>query len=259
MKENEMLSVVENSSIAKGIYKLKLYNPELSTRVLPGQFFYIKCGGNKFPLLRRPLSLCYKLEREGEIVLVYRVLGQGTEFLSTVSRGDTLDVLGPLGNGFKINGEYDEVAVVGGGIGIAPLVALADVYGKKAVAFTGFKDEAFLLETMRRKVADIKVATEDGSIGYKGFITDLVAEYLKDKRPDIVFACGPKPMLKKVAVLCESNSVPCQVSLEERMACGIGACLGCVCVTRDKNGNKEHSRVCTEGPVFWGEEVCWDE
>jgi dihydroorotate dehydrogenase electron transfer subunit len=259
MKRPEMLQVLENKSIATGIYCLKLYSPGLCERAMPGQFFHIKCSGDKFPLLRRPISLSYTQREEGAIALVYRVQGRGTEYLSSKRPGDLLDVLGPLGRGFEANGQYKRVVVVGGGIGIAPLVELSGIYGDRASVFAGFREETFLLEELQKRSPDVRVATEDGSTGYRGFVTDLFLQYIKEQRPDMVFACGPRPMLKRVSDICREALVKCQVSLEERMACGVGACLGCSCVTKDKDGRLQYSRVCKDGPVFESEEVCWDE
>ena len=259
MKGPKVLQVVENKPIAAGIYRLELYHPALCEGVLPGQFFHIKCGGDKFPLLRRPISLSYTKRKEDAVVLVYRVQGQGTEYLSSRKPGDPLDVLGPLGSGFEVNGQYERVAIVGGGIGIAPLVELAGIYGDRAAVFAGFKDETFLLKELQERSCDVRIATEDGSVGYGGFVTDLLLKHIKEQRLDMVFACGPRPMLKTVARICRENSVGCQVSLEQRMACGVGACLGCSCATKDKDGGLQYSRVCKDGPVFNSEEVCWDE
>lgn len=259
MKKPNKLSVIENKPIARGVYSLKLYAPGLYEKVLPGQFFHIRCGGDKFPLLRRPISLSYTQKEEGFIVLVYRVTGQGTKFLSSLRLGDLLDVLGPLGNGFEVKADHQRVALVGGGIGIAPLVELAGIYCERAVVFAGFADEPFLLEELNRRSSDVSIATEDGRTGYRGFVTDLLMQHLKEQRPSIIFACGPRQMLKRVAQIAGDNSVSCQVSLEQRMACGVGACLGCSCAVKDRNGARKYARVCKDGPVFWSEEVCWDE
>ncbi len=253
------IPVMENGPIVEGIYRLKLYSPDLCKRAAPGQFFHIKCGRDSFPFLRRPLSLSYRVEDGDCIVLVYRIQGRGTEVLASRKPGELLDVLGPLGNGFDIRDGYSNVVIIGGGIGIAPLVELASVYKNKATVMAGFKEEIFLIEELKEKSVNVRIATEDGRAGHKGFITDVLAKHLEDQQPDIVFACGPRAMLKKVTMLCKDKFIKCQVSLEERMACGIGACFGCSCATRDKDGTKKYSRVCKEGPVFRGEEVCWDE
>lgn len=259
MKQLGMLQVLENKPIAEGVYSLKLYSPELCSRVQPGQFFHIRCGGDKFALLRRPISLSYTLQQKDSIVLVYRIVGQGTRYLSTRRPGSQLDVLGPLGRGFEVNAQHKEVTIVGGGIGLAPLVELLGIYGKKAVVFAGFESQTFLLDQLYKRTPHIEIATEDGNRGYKGFVTDPFMRHIKKQQPDIVFACGPRPMLKEVAKICREALVRCQVSLEERMACGVGACLGCSCAVKDWDGSRQYARVCKDGPVFWSEEVYWDE
>ncbi len=256
----EQIPIAENRPIAKNIYRLKLYSPDLCKEGIdPGQFFHIKCGKGNLPFLRRPLSLSYRLKDENCIALVYRVIGQGTKALANRGPGELLDVLGPLGNGFEIKSEHKNVLIIGGGIGIAPLVELTAAYKNKATVMIGFKEETFLIERLKRETMKVRVATEDGGIGHRGLVTDIFIEYLKERRPDIVFACGPWPMLKEVATLCKDKSIDCQVSLEERMACGIGACFGCSVATKDGDGDVRYSRVCKDGPVFWAEEVCWDE
>lgn len=258
MKAVKMLQIIENTEIAGNIFRIKLYSPEFCSAAKPGQFFHIRCGGDKFPLLRRPISLSYRVPEEGCIVLVYRVEGQGTAYLSGLKPGDSLDVMGPLGNGFHVGENYSRVVLVGGGMGIAPLVELARVYGKRATAFLGYRDMTFLLEKFQERAGGIYVSTESGVSGYKGFVTDLFIQKLEYERPDIVYCCGPRPMMKKVTDICLSRGIRCQVSLEERMGCGIGACLVCSCATRDGEGGKTYSRVCKDGPVFWSEEVLMD-
>ncbi len=259
MKQHEMLRVVDNKPVADDVYSMKLYSPGLIGRASPGQFFHIRCRGDRFPLLRRPISLSHTLRDEGCIVIVYRVAGQGTRYLSGRRPGDLLDVLGPLGRGFEVQKSCKNAAIVGGGIGLAPLVELSGIYGERAAVFAGFKDQPFLLDEFQKRSCDVRVSSENGRVGHRGFVTDLVTEYLTRRRPDIIFGCGPRPMLKELAGIARENSIPCQVSLEERMACGVGACLGCSCATTDKDGGRKYSRVCKDGPVFWSEEVCWDE
>jgi len=255
----KMLEIIENEKITDNILRMKLYSPEFCCTVQAGQFFYINCGGDKFPLLRRPISLAYLLPREEYIVLVYRVEGQGTTYLSRLKTGEKLDVMGPLGRGFHIDESYRKIAVVGGGMGIAPLVELAGIYREKTMAFLGYCDTPFLLEEIRERIGNVFVSSESGCTGYKGYVTDLLPEQLEKERPDVVYCCGPRPMMKKVLQICRDQGIRCQVSLEERMGCGIGACLVCSCAARDEEGNKTYLRVCKDGPVFWGEEVLLDD
>ncbi len=259
MKSVRMLPVTENIEIAEGIFSMKLYSPEFAARVKPGQFFHIRCGGEKFPLLRRPISLAFTMPEEESFVMVYRVEGQGTAYLSGLEQGDRLDVMGPLGRGFHVDRGLRKVAMVGGGMGIAPLVELAGVYGNRAEVFLGYRDTPFLLQEMSHRTGNIYISTETGTAGHKGYITDLLPGQLGKMQPDMVYCCGPGPMMKKTVEICRQLGLKCQVSLEERMGCGIGACLVCSCATRDEKGMKTYSRVCRDGPVFWAEEVLMDD
>ena len=222
----------------------------------PGQFVHIKCGDGL--LLRRPISVCSCQEDEPEDILtiVFEVRGEGTAWLARRPEGHSLDVLGLLGNGFtmKREGRY---LLVGGGIGVPPMRGCAQYTGGRSTAILGFRsrEKAILLDRFREECAKVAVATDDGSLGYHGFVDALVRQELEaDRAYDAVLACGPKPMLKSVAKVAAEFGVPCQVSMEERMGCGVGACL--VCATPMRDGTVKH--VCKDGPVFNAEEVDWD-
>ena len=222
----------------------------------PGQFVHIKCGEGL--LLRRPISVCTCQEEEPSDLLriVFEARGEGTQWLAERSEGESLDVLGMAGNGFSIkpDGRY---ILVGGGIGVPPMLGCAQYTGGKSVAILGFRnaDKVMLEEEFKTACAGVQIATDDGSYGYHGFVDALVrAELEKDSGYDGVLACGPKPMLRKVAQVAAEFGVPCQVSMEERMGCGVGACLVCACDMAD--GSRKH--VCKDGPVFMAEEVDWD-
>ena len=222
----------------------------------PGQFVHVKCG-SEF-LLRRPISVCSCQEDDPDDLLsiVFEVRGAGTAWLSERKEGDTLDVFGLLGNGFDMNpdGRY---LLVGGGIGVPPMRGCGQFSGGRSTAILGFrsKEKAILLDCFEDECAKVMVATDDGSMGYHGFVDALVRQELEqDQRYDAVLACGPKPMLKNVAAVAKEFDIPCQVSMEERMGCGVGACL--VCATPMKDGVMKH--VCKDGPVFNAEEVDWD-
>ncbi len=239
------LKIVKNSSIASNTYMLSVENPALF-EVLPGQFFMVKINEFNYPLLRRPFSVA----RFGETIdFVYRVVGEGTGILSKKKPGEFIDILGPLGNGFSIDSTR-KLILVGGGIGVAPLLYLKkvieNVYKLKCGAYFGFnrEDEMFIDEG--------NIATIDGSFGFAGTVVEMVQEQLDEN--SLIYACGPVPMLKKLALLAFEYNCQMQVSLEARMACGIGVCLGCVVETVD--GFK---RVCVEGPVFDYEEIQWQE
>ena len=221
----------------------------------PGQFVHIKCGDGL--LLRRPISVCFWRggAAGGTIRIVFEVKGEGTGWLARRPVGHSVDVLGPLGNGFQTTpGPY---LLVGGGIGAPPLYACACYTGGSSTAILGFrsKDRAILLNEFDSECIDVQIATDDGSLGYHGFVDALVRQALeKERRCQGVLACGPKPMLRSVARAAAEFGVPCQVSMEERMACGVGACLGCAISMKD--GTVKH--VCKDGPVFRAEEVDWD-
>lgn len=219
-----------------------------------GQFVHLKCGEER--LLRRPISICDR--QEGFLRVVFEVRGEGTAWLAGRKAGDRLNVLGPLGRGFDVSGK--KLLVVGGGIGVPPMLGCAKAAagrGSEVYAALGFRDmgHQMLTAEFSRACAGMEVISDDGSTGRQGFVTGLVAEYLALGGFDTVLACGPKPMLRAVAGEAEKRGVECQVSLEERMGCGVGACLVCACKTAD--GHMAH--VCKDGPVFRAEEVDWDD
>ena len=222
----------------------------------PGQFVHVKCGDSL--LLRRPISVCSCMEEEPEdtLAIVFEVRGEGTQWLANRPVGHSVDVMGLLGNGFamKPEGRY---LLVGGGIGVPPIRGCAQYTAKKSTAIVGFrsKEKAILLDHLEEECAKVLTATDDGSLGYHGFVDALVRQELsEDKNYDAVLACGPKPMLRNVAKVAQEFGVPCQVSMEERMGCGVGACLVCACDMAD--GTRKH--VCKDGPVFDSKEVDWD-
>ena len=222
----------------------------------PGQFVHIKCGDSL--LLRRPISVCSCMEEEPEdtLAIVFEVRGEGTQWLANRPVGHSVDVMGLLGNGFamKPEGRY---LLVGGGIGVPPIRGCAQYTAKKSTAIVGFrsKEKTILLDHLEEECTKVMVATDDGSLGYHGFVDALVRQELsEDKNYDAVLACGPKPMLRNVAKAAQEFGVPCQVSMEERMGCGVGACLVCACDMAD--GTRKH--VCKDGPVFDSKEVDWD-
>ena len=221
-----------------------------------GQFLHVACGeGN---LLRRPISvaLAYPDEPEDTAALIFEVKGEGTRWLSRRQAGDQVDVIGPLGNGFAVEqgGRY---LLVGGGIGVPPLLGYGECFQKNAVAVLGFRsaDRVILADRFQACCEEVYLCTDDGSAGRHGFVDAQVRDILeKDQSFTAVLACGPRPMLKNVAAAAAEFGVPCQVSMEERMACGVGACLGCAIQMAD--GTMKH--VCKNGPVFDAEEVDWN-
>ena len=218
----------------------------------PDQFVHVKCGHSR--LLRRPISICDW--EENLLRIVFEVRGEGTEWLSRRKAGDRLDVLGPLGRGFRMDRE-GRYLLVGGGIGVPPMLGCAKWTAERSTAVLGFRsaDRAMLSKDFQKSCKEIFLCSDDGSIGRHGFVDAQVRDILeKDKDFTAVLACGPKPMLKNVAAVAAGFGVPCQVSMEERMACGVGACLGCAIQMAD--GTMKH--VCKDGPVFDAGEVDWN-
>lgn len=235
-------------------YRFTIECPEVAKVAKAGQFVHIRCEGF---LLRRPISISSIDPMGGSITIVFEVRGEGTQWLATRKAGDTLDMIAPLGNGFDLLPCDHKAILIGGGIGTPPMVALAEHYGANAQAIIGFrsKDAVLLQDTLAATGATVHLCTDDGSAGHKGFVTDILAKLLKEDKPHILYACGPTPMLKAVAKLAEAHGIRCQLSLEERMGCGVGACLVCVCKIKEANGEVAHKCVCKSGPVFEAEEV----
>ena len=221
-----------------------------------GQFLHVACGHSR--LLRRPISVACVLadEPENTAALIFEVKGEGTRWLANRKVGDQVDVLGPLGNGFSVE-EGGRYLLVGGGIGTPPLLGYAEAFRENAVAVLGFRsaDRVILEDRYREACKEVYLCTDDGSAGRHGFVDAQVRDILeKDKGFTAILACGPRPMLKSVAKVAAEYGVPCQVSMEERMACGVGACLGCAIQMAD--GAMKH--VCKDGPVFDAREVDWN-
>jgi len=280
-------AVLENKRIAKDIFRLDIDAQEVTKDALAGQFINVYLNDRSM-LLPRPISIC--LMDKNILTLVYRVVGKGTEILSGYQRGEKIRISSGLGNGFQVEemflspgnssertyGKEYTIALIGGGLGVPPLLELAKTIRKKIddnksrniqenggrqiklIAVIGFQREAFLADSFNEFCDRIYLSTEDGWIGTKGNVMDVIRE--KDIQADYCLACGPKPMLKALASYCMANGVPLQVSMEERMGCGYGACVGCVCKTKKAgSGETERKKVCKDGPVFFGNEVVWDE
>ncbi len=242
--------LIKKEETAENIFDFVLECPQLAEKAKAGQFAHIAVPGKT---LRRPISICDADERN--IRIVFQIKGEGTEILSKSKVGDFIDILAPLGHGFDIP-KGKRIAFVGGGIGVPPMLFSAK-QADDAVAVLGFRNKkaVILTEDFKKVCSEVFVATDDGSFGIHGFTSDILRNIINDI--DMVCACGPMPMLKVIAEICKEHNKPCQVSLEERMGCGIGACLVCACKTLDKDGNIEHSHVCKKGPVYNAEEVVW--
>lgn len=251
-KFEEMAGVVRQEQIATDIYSLWLDTDRIATHAKPGQFVSLYCNeGSR--LLPRPISICEIDKKEGQIRLVYRVAGKGTDEFSKMCVGTQVKVVGPLGNGFTLKDK--KAFLIGGGIGIPPMLELAKNLDCEKQMVLGYRnDELFLAEEFKQ-YGKVYVATEDGSVGTKGNVLDAIRE--NGLKADIIYACGPTPMLRALKDYAAENNIECWISMEERMACGIGACLACVCKSKEKDAhsNVKNKRVCKEGPVFPAGEV----
>lgn len=243
-------TIVKNEKIAENIHAVT-FQTEEPVAVRAGQFGNILVGGTH--LLRRPIAVC---KAEGnQVTFCYQIKGEGTQKLKTLGAGTRVNVLMPLGNGFFVEETEKKVALVGGGVGVFPLISVLREYGgrKEIAAFIGYRNKNAVCGVEEFEKADKFVGvTDDGSYGEKMNAVQAFATALKQGyRPDVVLACGPTPMLHALKGLAEEENLPCYVSLEERMGCGIGACLVCVCDLT--NGKK--ARVCKDGPVFNAKDV----
>lgn len=232
-----------------------LQTEQVAGEAKPGQFINLYCqDGSR--LLPRPISICEVNKEAKQLRIVYRVAGKGTSEFSAYSEGEQVEILGPLGNGFPLDRmeEGKKAFLIGGGIGIPPMLELAKQWpGEKAVV-AGYKDETFLLDDFAQ-YAKVYTATEDGSSGVKGTVIDAIRA--NQLQADVICACGPTPMLRALKAYAQENGIECWISMEERMACGVGACLACVCQSTEVDGHSHvhNKRICKDGPVFRAEEV----
>ena len=246
--------IVSKNQLTDGIFDYVISCPEIAEIALCGQFVNIKVNGF---MLRRPISICGIDREKGTLRIVFEVRGEGTKKLSELETGDRLDIIAPLGGrGFELLDSSKKAIIIGGGIGNPPMLPIAQHYGSNSVVISGFRNAAavILQEDFAKTGAETVLCTDDGSAGRKGFVTDALAEQLEKSKPDIIYACGPAVMLKRIVEAAEKYGVRCQVSLEERMGCGVGACLVCACRTI-RDGKEFYSHVCKDGPVFEGKEV----
>lgn len=255
--------IISNQEIAPERFLMRLATPGVARIAKPGQFVMVKCSADSRFMLRRPFAF-HRIRRDFFDIL-YQMVGEGTELLSRREKGDTIDIIGPLGNGFsidKIRTMNHQIILVAGGIAVAPLLALAETlaHSGKSIAQSviigaRIKNHILCVNDFKKLGFKVEVATEDGSMGHKGLACDLLKTALRNTHNAIrttIYACGPKAMLKEVANVSGHNNIHCEVSLEEKMACGMGVCFGCAVKT--KEGYKQ---VCKDGPVFDAREIVW--
>ena len=253
MQENCIVREVE--CLGSGLYRIVMQAPKIAAAAVTGQFVHIACGeGN---MLRRPISICDA--QADSLTVVFVVKGEGTQWLSQRKAGDELDLLGPLGNGFDLEKLGSAPVFIGGGIGVPPMLYTVKEAKKRGccpTAILGFRSkEAVILQSEFEQEAQTYITTDDGSYGIAGFVSDVLQKHIGEYTS--VCCCGPKKMLETLAKLAEKAGIPCQVSMEERMGCGIGACLVCVCQLKGEKEETRYGHVCKDGPVFDSKEVIW--
>lgn len=243
--------------VAEGIISMWLLAPEIASFAVPGQFLSLYCK-NKDTLLPRPISICETGRGEGTLRIVFRIAGAGTLEFSKMNAGEEIRILGPLGNGFPLSEcpKGKRAILIGGGIGIPPLLQLSKEIKGDVTAVLGYRDaDTFLLKEFQNAADRVVIATEDGSLGTEGNVIDAIrAEKISG---DVIYSCGPAPMLRGVKEWGIKNRIPAWLSMEERMACGIGACLACVCQSTgvDPHSNVHNKRVCKDGPIFLSTDI----
>ncbi len=247
----QQCKIISKKEIAKDTFDFVVHSPYFAKTALPGQFAHIRVPSKT---LRRPISIC-DIDKDNETMrLIFQIRGEGTRELSLFDEGDVLDILAPLGDGTFTMFESEKKALfIGGGIGVPPLLYAAKNYGKNAVVIIGFrdKDSVILEDDFKNLGCEVIVTTDDGSYSHHGLVTDVIP----DKKYDAVYSCGPTPMLKAVKSFAEKTDTFCEISLEERMACGIGACLVCACKLKKESDDEYFGHVCKDGPVFNSKKV----
>lgn len=244
-------TVLSQERLTEDIYSMWIQADDISRAARPGQFISVYPKDNT-RLLPRPISICETDKKEGKLRIVYRIAGGGTREFSEYRAKDSIEIMGPLGNGFPLKDK--KAFLIGGGIGIPPMLELAKNLECEKQMVLGYRDVLFLNQEFE-SYGPVFIATEDGSAGTKGNVLDAIRENQLDA--DVIYACGPTPMLRALKAYAAEHGIECWLSLEEKMACGIGACLACVCKSRDVDDHSHvhNKRVCKDGPVFLAEEV----
>lgn len=250
--------IISNKKIAKNTYLLSFKAESIVAEARPGQFLMLRLKLPTTSILRRPFSICFTNNDKGEAFILYRIRGKITGYMSKLKNGESISVMGPLGKGFDIPDDTSQLVLIGGGIGIAPLISVLPLYKGRITLIAGYgsvSDYINIKELIKTECSYI-VCTEDGSLGHRGTCVDVFKDYIRTSisRNLVVLSCGPVPMLKKIAEISDQWSIPSYVSLETYMGCGTGLCQGCVVRTR-----YGYRRVCKEGPIFRTEDICWNQ
>lgn len=254
-KYKELAEVLKQECIAPDIYSMWLQTDKIAEQAVPGQFISVYSNDGS-RLLPRPISLCEIDKEKKALRIVYRVAGKGTAEFAQYKQGDKIEILGPLGNGFPMErAEGKKVFLIGGGIGIPPMVELSKQLSGEKTVIAGYRDDRLFLKEELAQNAAFYAATEDGSAGTKGNVLDAIRE--NKLTADVIYACGPTPMLRALKAYSQEKGILCYLSLEEKMACGIGACLACTCQTKDVDEHSQvhNKRICKDGPVFLAEDI----
>ena len=261
MPVKSFAKLIKKEQLKSDIFKYSVEAPDIVKDAKQGQFIEIRVSDNVEPFLRRPISIHNMDKENGILEFIFQVKGKGTKILSEKVEGDLIDIIGPLGHGTFEYNDFQNIAIIGGGIGVFPLYELAKNAkndGKNVNIYLGFRNKDFVvLEDEFKDLAnELILTTDDGSYSEKGFAIDFLKKDVEDGKIDCIFACGPLPMLKAVRNYAIEKNIPCQISLEEKMGCGLGVCLGCAVKTAESSSEKpEYVHVCKAGPVFEAKDV----
>ena len=242
--------ILAQQELAPRVFFLVVEAPDVAQAAEPGQFVQLRIPLGEF-ILRRPVGVAAVDRKKGSVAFIYRVVGKGTKALAALMPGEVVNILGPLGHGFYM--DYEHPLIVGGGMGLSPLLYYAAAMQKKGDVLIGGRseEEVFWKDLFDELCGEVFISTDDGSLGFKGFTTEYLPKILEDHKYDAIIVCGPDVMMRGIARIAREHGIPCEVSLEKRMACGLGACLSCSIDTTEGKRKK----VCKDGPVFPAEEV----